>query len=70
MLTPAQSRVLDFIRSCIADRGFPPTRLEILAEFNYASVNAAQDHLRALERKGVIKIHRGIARGIQVLEPT
>ena len=67
MLTPAQSNVLEFIRSYIEQRGFPPTRPEIQTHFGYSSAGAAQDHLRKLERKGAIKIHRRVVRGIEVL---
>ncbi len=65
MLTPAQSSVLAFIRSHIAIRGRPPTRKEIAKAFGYASDNAAQEHVRALERKGHITLTGG-ARGIRV----
>jgi repressor LexA len=70
MLTPAQFRVLEFIRSSVKRRGFPPTRLEIQVAMGYASPNAAEDHLKALKRKGAISITPRTARGIQVLEPT
>ncbi|MCN2404892.1 LexA family transcriptional regulator, partial [Escherichia coli] len=46
------------------ERGFPPTNQEVATMLGYRSVNAAVEHLRALEKKGVITIKRGVARGI------
>jgi SOS-response transcriptional repressor LexA len=54
-LTPRQEEVLDVIRRSIAERGFPPTLREIGAELGFTSINAAHDHLCALERKGYIR---------------
>ena len=65
-LTQRQSRVLLFIQQFIDAMGMPPTRAEIARELGFRSVNAAEEHLRALERKGVIKLIPGTSRGIQL----
>lgn len=67
-LTPRQSEVLELIRGFIADTGFPPTQTEIANQLGFRSVNAAKDHLRALERKGVIELIPGSSRGIRLLD--
>ncbi len=66
-LTTRQTDVLDCIRNHIQLTGFPPTRAEIARELGFRSANAAEDHLRALERKGVIEIASGSSRGIRLL---
>ena len=53
-LTPRQAEILELIRSYIAEEGCPPTRAEIAETLGFRSANAAEDHLRALERKGMI----------------
>lgn len=63
-LTPCQQQVLDMLISYQKERGFPPTNQEVATMLGYRSVNAAVEHLRALEKKGVITIKRGVARGI------
>ena len=55
-LTPRQQQIFDLIRNTIRRTGFPPTRAEIAAEFGFSSPNAAEEHLRALARKGVIEL--------------
>lgn len=65
-LTRRQSQVLDLIRRHIADRGVPPTRVEISKRLGFKSPNAAEAHLRALARKGFIRMVPGISRGIQL----
>ena len=55
-LTPRQAQVLDLIRQFIAATGFPPTRAEIARQLGFRSPNAAEEHLRALARKGVIEL--------------
>jgi len=65
MLTPAQASVLSFIRQWTAQHGRAPTRKEIGDKFGYSSPNAAQGHVRALERKGYLTLTGG-ARGIRV----
>ena len=67
-LSPRQKDVLDLIERSLAERGYPPTRPEISAALGATSPNAAEQHLRALERKGYIAI-LPVARGIRVLKP-
>lgn len=69
MLTPRQTEIFDFIRNQIERSGSPPTRAEIVTEFGFASPTAADDHIRALEKKGVIELVPGAARGIRLREP-
>jgi len=68
-LTERQQQILDLIRSEIARTGFPPTRAEIARALGFRSANAAEDHLRALARKGAIELTAGASRGIRLLEP-
>jgi repressor LexA len=68
MLTARQSEVLDLIRGYITDEGCPPTRAEIARTLGFRSPNAAEDHLRALQRKGYIEIVAGSSRGIRLLD--
>lgn len=67
-LTPKQQKILDFVRKAIEKTGFPPTRAEIAKAFRFRSPNAAEDHLRTLERKGAIEITPGASRGIRLAE--
>ena len=67
-LTPRQSEILAFIRSSLEVFSVPPTRAEIASAFGFASANAAEDHLRALARKGAITLESGSARGIRLVE--
>ncbi|HNH93920.1 MAG TPA: repressor LexA, partial [Accumulibacter sp.] len=64
-LTVRQQEVLDFIRNTMEVLGAPPTRAEIANAFGFASHNGAEEHLRALARKGVILLEPGSARGIR-----
>jgi repressor LexA len=66
-LTVRQQEILQFILSFTREQGFPPTRAEIARALGFRSVNAAEDHLKALTRKGVIEILPGASRGIRVL---
>ncbi len=66
-LTPRQAQILQLIRDSLETEGMPPTRAEIAAAFGFRSPNAAEDHLRALARKGVIALEEGRARGIRLL---
>jgi len=66
-LTKKQQAVLDYIKTHIKERGFPPTQAEITQAFGWKSYNAAYDHLRAMRRRGVITIARGVARGISIV---
>ncbi len=65
-LTPRQSEVLALIRRYIEDTGYPPTRAEIAQELGFRSANAAEEHLRALARKGAIEMVPGASRGIRL----
>jgi len=67
-LTPRQAEILQLIRDTIAETGTPPTRAEICAALGFASPNAAEEHLRALQRKGAIEMLGGTARGIRLTE--
>lgn len=69
-LTARQQQILDLIRQHIEDSGYPPTRAEIAAELGFKSPNAAEEHLRALARKGVIEMTSGASRGIRLLDET
>lgn len=66
-LTNRQQEVLDFITSFISDEGYPPTRSDICKALGFRSPNAAEDHLKALQKKGVIELQAGSSRGIRVL---
>ena len=65
-LTPRQSQILDMIQEFIAETGMPPTRAEIARELGFRSANAAEEHLRALQKKGVLELVPGASRGIQL----
>ncbi len=67
-LTPRQQEILDFIKSTVEVLGAPPTRAEIASAFGFASPNAAEDHLKALAKKGAINLEPGSARGIRLVE--
>lgn len=66
-LTPRQSQILDYIKRYLQETGYPPTRSEIAAEMGYRSANAAEEHLRALARKGYIEMIAGASRGMRVV---
>ena len=65
-LTARQQQILELIQSAIANTGSPPTRAEIAAELGFKSANAAEEHLQALSRKGVIELVSGTSRGIRL----
>lgn len=65
-LTKRQQEILQLIQSHIAAQGSPPTRAEIAKQMGFRSPNAAEDHLRALARKGVIELVSGTSRGIRL----
>ncbi|TNE79717.1 MAG: repressor LexA [Gammaproteobacteria bacterium] len=69
-LTARQQQILDLIKQHIEDSGYPPTRAEIAAELGFKSPNAAEEHLRALARKGVIEMTSGASRGIRLVDET
>lgn len=65
-LTPRQQEVLDLIRRYSEDTGYPPTRADIARELGFRSANAAEEHLKALARKGAIEMIAGASRGIRI----
>jgi repressor LexA len=65
-LTPRQKQILEMIQEFIAETGMPPTRAEIAKELGFKSANAAEEHLRALQRKGALELLPGASRGIQL----
>jgi repressor LexA len=65
-LTPRQKQILELIQDFIYETGMPPTRAEIAAALGFKSANAAEEHLRALQRKGVLDLVPGTSRGIQL----
>ena len=65
-LTPRQREILEVIQDFISEFGMPPTRAEISRELGFKSANAAEEHLRALQKKGVIDLVPGASRGIQL----
>src|SRR5690606_25159209 len=67
-LTARQAEILDLIRTAIEETGMPPTRAEIAQQLGFRSANAAEEHLRALARKGVIELVPGTSRGIRLVE--
>jgi repressor LexA len=69
-LTDRQQQILDLVQSTIARTGAPPTRAEIAAELGFRSPNAAEEHLQALARKGVIELVSGTSRGIRLKSDT
>lgn len=68
-LTTRQQQVFDFITTSVAEAGMPPTRVEIARQFGFRSINAAEQHLRALARKGAIGLMAGTSRGIRLNRP-
>jgi len=67
-LTKRQQEVLDIIRRHIEETGYPPTRADIARELGFKSANAAEEHLKALARKGAIEMIAGASRGIRLPE--
>ena len=67
-LTKQQSKVLACVEVYLNKTGFPPTRAEICKELGFKSPNAAEMHLRALEKKGYIAIQSGSSRGISIVK--
>ncbi|MEP2652867.1 MAG: transcriptional repressor LexA [Paraglaciecola sp.] len=68
-LTKRQEEVLQLIKDTMVDTGMPPTRAEIARNLGFKSANAAEEHLKALARKGVIEILPGTSRGIKLNTP-
>lgn len=69
-LTPRQQQVFDFICQQIGENGMPPTRAEIANHLSFRSANAAEEHLKALAKKGWIEMVPGTSRGLRVLKKT
>ncbi len=67
-LTSRQQQVLDLVRRHIDQTGYPPTRADIARELGFKSANAAEEHLKALARKGAIEMIAGASRGIRLPE--
>lgn len=67
-LTARQEEVLQVIRDHLSEYGMPPTRAEIAAILGFRSANAAEEHIKALARKGAIEVTAGASRGIRLLE--
>ena len=67
-LTKRQAQILELIKVFIKDTGMPPTRAELAQTLGFKSANAAEEHLKALAKKGVIKMKPGASRGIQLVE--
>lgn len=65
-LTARQQQIFDLVKDAIEQTGAPPTRAEIAAELGFKSANAAEEHLQALARKGVIELLGGTSRGIRL----
>ena len=65
-LTARQQQILELIQNAITRTGAPPTRAEIASELGFRSANAAEEHLQALARKGVIELVSGTSRGIRL----
>jgi len=68
-LTPRQEKVLQLIKNYAEETGYPPTRAEIAKILGYKSANAAEEHIKALARKGAIHVIPGASRGIRLVEP-
>ena len=65
-LTPRQAQILQLIREHLSSRGYPPTRAEICRIMGFRSPNAAEEHLKALARKGAIEMAPGASRGLRL----
>ena len=67
-LTTRQSQIFELIKEKISDTGMPPTRAEIADYFGFKSANAAEEHLKAISKKGYIEMLPGTSRGIRLAE--
>ena len=67
-LTPRQAEILQLIKDYQQDSGMPPTRAEIAQQLGFKSANAAEEHLKALAKKGVIEMMPGTSRGIRLID--
>ena len=68
LLTNRQQQIFNLIKNCVEETGYPPTRVEIASKLGFKSPNAAEDHLRALAKKGVIQMIPGASRGIRIVQ--
>ena len=68
-LTARQQQILELVQRAIRTTGAPPTRAEIASELGFRSANAAEEHLQALARKGVLELISGTSRGIRLRQP-
>ena len=66
-LTPRQQEILTLIKDAIDATGMPPTRAEIALQLGFRSANAAEEHLKALAKKGVIELLPGMSRGLRLV---
>ncbi|MGQ4276769.1 transcriptional repressor LexA [Pseudidiomarina sp. E22-M8] len=66
-LTPRQQEILDLIKDTIEVTGMPPTRAEIATRLGFRSANSAEEHLKALAKKGVIEMLPGMSRGLRLI---
>lgn len=67
LITEKQQDTLDYISEYLEDNGYPPSRMDIALNFDIA-VNAAQERLKAIEKKGYITISPGVGRGIKIIK--
>lgn len=67
-LTKRQSEILQFLKDWINEHGYPPTRIEMAKQLGFRSPNAAEDHLKALARKGAIEMISGTSRGMRIVD--
>jgi len=67
-LTPRQAEILQLIKDYQAETGMPPTRAEIASQLGFKSANAAEEHLKALAKKGVLEMMPGTSRGIRLVD--
>jgi len=67
-LTKRQAEILEFLKGWISEHGYPPTRIEMAQQLGFRSPNAAEDHLKALARKGVIEMISGASRGLRIMD--
>ncbi len=67
-LTARQEEILQLVHDSIAENGAPPTRSEIAQKLGFASANAAEEHLKALAKKGYLELSPGTSRGIRIRE--
>lgn len=67
-LTKRQQQVLEIVKESMRDKGMPPTRAEIASKLGFKSANAAEEHLKALAKKGVLEIMPGTSRGLRITQ--